>query len=279
MHTPNPDHHSVSLFLLLFPSSLLYFFTSLFYYYLVPIFLIESIWRHCFCFEVTRIVRNSDRQFLFGWLIIDDALSRISWELGMCVCVCVCLCGLDERVRSPRDCVRWRQLAFDDRQYVPHSTARASLFNSISPVAAFDCPFGQLVGRFHSVRSHYANSRPSRSYPSQGETGKGSVFKLLLLMFLSRGPGACVYRYVVIGCHFLGDPCPLSTSCWEGMTLPLSFRWSISGASHLSGNVSSFILFSCPEFLLTVSGSLIDYLNRLNLVYERLWPCWLFVFV
>jgi hypothetical protein len=103
------------------------------------------------------------------------------------------VCGLDERVRGPRDRVRRRQqLAFDDRQCVPDSTAGASLFDSISPVAAVDCPLGQLVGRFHSVRSHYANSRSSRPYSPQGETGRARETVLSCCDFITwpLGPGA-----------------------------------------------------------------------------------------
>lgn len=171
--------------------------------------------------------------------------------------MCVCVCGLDERVRSPRDCVRRRQLAFDDRQCVPDSTAGASLFDSISPVAAVDCPFGQLVGRFHSVRSHYANSRPSRSYPPQGETGPSVRLSVVDLIERPRGPGAwlaqCVEQFRMS--VPMTTPCWSSTSCREGtsrvvaaLISMIDFRCS---SSPLSANVSSFIrLFFSFQFLI-----------------------------
>lgn len=130
--------------------------------------------------------------------LLGNMCVYIVWVLRLCVCVC----GLDERVRSSRDCVRWRQFAFDDRQYFPDSTAGASIFGSISPVAAFDCPFGQLVGGFHSARTNYANSRSSRSYPPQGETAHRPSYVYVVLIV---SPGAIRPRCVCNRILFSND--------------------------------------------------------------------------
>ena len=172
-------------------------------------------------------MRNSDRTFSVFFCV--DIVEDECWVFELWQSLCVsCVCGLDERDRNPRDFVRWRQLAFDDRQHVPDSIAGASLFDPISSVAAVNCPFGQLVGRFDSVRSHYADTRPSRSYSSQGEETE-ILFRL----------GTCVCGApagalnVARGCLH-DDVCPVViTSCRVLVSKHAGQSRSISGAPDL----------------------------------------------